>query len=75
MEKLNIENDVNEGKPTLNPVPRAQDVFGMFETVTSAPTKTPRNFFEQIKVYSSGGVFRIYIYDTVSNAWKNATLT
>lgn len=75
MEKLDIENKVDEGKPTLNPVPRAQDVFGMFQTVTAAPTKTPRNFFEQVKIYSSGGTFRIYIYDTVSNAWKYATLT
>lgn len=75
MEKLDIENEVNEGKPTLNPVTRAQDVFGMFQTVTTAPTLTPRNFIEQVKIYSSGGTFRIYIYDTVSNAWKFSTLT
>lgn len=75
MEKLDIENNINEGKPDINPVQRAQDVFGMFQTVTAAPTKTPRNFFEQVKIYSSGGTFRIYIYDTVSNAWKYATLT
>lgn len=75
MEKIDLKNEIQEGKPSLNPVQRTQDIFGMFQTVTSAPTGTPRNFAEQIKVYSSGGTFRIYIYDTVSNAWKNATLT
>jgi len=75
MEKLDIENKIDEGKPNLNPVQRAQDVFGMFQTVTTAPTGTPKNFFNQIQVYSSGGTFRIYIYDTVSNAWKFSTLT
>jgi len=75
MEKIDIENKIEEGKPTLNEVPRGQDIFGMFQTVTTAPTATPKNFFNQIQIYSSGGTFRIYIYDTVSNAWKYATLT
>ena len=75
MEKLDIENKIEEGKPTLNDVPRAQDVLGMFQTVTTAPTATPKNFFNQIQIYSSGGTFRIYIYDTVSNAWKYSVLT
>ncbi len=54
---------------------RMQEILGMFQTVTAAPTVTPFNWQNQIQIYSSGGTFRIYIYDTASNAWKYATLT
>lgn len=75
MEKIGLENKVQDKDFTLNTVMRANDLLGMFQTVTSAPTSAPRTLINQIQIYSSGGTFRIYIYDTVSNAWKYATLT
>lgn len=41
--------------------------------ITTAPTHTPRNFYEQIEVYDDGVNFRIYVY--VNGTWRYAALT
>jgi hypothetical protein len=50
-------------------------IFGQFEVVSSAPTTVPKTAYDNIKIYSSGGTFRIYVYDSVGGAWHYATLT
>jgi len=41
--------------------------------VTSAPTYTPKTFFDQIVFYDDGSTRRIYFY--INSAWYYATLT
>jgi hypothetical protein len=50
-----------------------KDIAGVFQTVTSAPTHVPKKFIEQVLIVNSGG-YKLYLYDTISNAWKYATL-
>lgn len=50
-------------------------LLGLFETVSSAPTTTPKTTFDQIKIYSSGGTYRLYVYDPTGGAWRYASLT
>lgn len=50
-------------------------IFGLFEVVSSAPTTTPKTSYDQVKIYSSGGTFRLYVYDSVGGAWHYASLT
>ena len=38
-----------------------------------APTLTPKNFYEQIQFYDSGGVRRLYLY--INGDWRYVTLT
>jgi hypothetical protein len=52
-----------------------QDIFGLFSVVSSAPTGTPRSVFEQVKIYSSAGTYRLYVYDSTSAAWHYTALT
>lgn len=52
-----------------------EDLDGLFETVTAAPTGVPSNVYDQIKIYRSGATYRLYIYDTNSNSWRYAGLT
>lgn len=52
-----------------------KNLFGLFETVSVAPTTVPKTTYDNIKVYSSGGTFRLYIYDAVGGAWHYTTLT
>lgn len=42
-------------------------------TYSTAPTLSPRNFYDQIQFYKSGTDYRIYFF--VGNAWHYATLT
>lgn len=51
------------------------DVFGLFETVSAAPTGVPRDLYDQIKIYVNGGTYRLYVYDVTGRAWHYATLT
>lgn len=48
---------------------------GFIDTVNVVPTNIPKKLAEQILIYSNGGTYRLYIYDTVNNAWRYATLT
>lgn len=72
-----FKHEIDEIDDKVTPVPRmnASSLVGMYQTVSVAPTATPLFMQNQIQVYSSGGTFRIYIYDTVSNSWKFSALT
>lgn len=70
-----LDNKIEEPNINLNVEQRASEVFGMFQTVTTIPTETPRNWFNQIQIYSNGGTTTLYIYDTVANTWLATTLT
>jgi uncharacterized protein YcfL len=51
------------------------NVNGLFETVDTAPTHTPKNFYDQIKIYVNGATYRFYWYDANANAWHYVTAT
>jgi len=42
-------------------------------TISSVPTITPRNFYDQIQFYNSSSVYRVYFF--VGNSWHYITLT
>lgn len=52
-------------------------IASLFEVVTTAPTHTPRNVFEQVKIHynSTGPVWKLYLYDYVQRVWKNVTIS
>lgn len=52
-----------------------QNIINFIQVVSAAPTATPRNFWEQVKLYINGSTYRLYIYDNTNNAWRYATLT
>lgn len=54
---------------------RADDVFGLFETVSTAPTATPKTWFDQIKIYTNGATLRLYWYDATNATWHYITAT
>lgn len=41
--------------------------------LTSAPTFVPKNFYESIQFYDTGGVRRLYLY--VNKTWRYVVLT
>lgn len=41
--------------------------------LTSAPTFTPKNFYDSIQFYDTGGVRRLYLF--VNNDWRYVVLT
>ena len=49
-------------------------VSTMIQTTTSVPTNVPKKVVEQILIVNNSG-FKLYIYDTVGNAWKYTALT
>lgn len=51
------------------------DLLGFIETVTTAPTHMPVDIFDQIKLYQNATTYRLYIYDTLNNAWRYVALT
>lgn len=63
-----IDDKVNEPK-------QARDVFGMFQTVSAAPTQAPKNFLDQVQVYTSGATYRLYWYDKDNDTWHYITAT
>lgn len=44
------------------------------KTVSSAPTYVPRHFLEQVVLYSSGGVYRLYFH-LGTDGWRYVVLT
>lgn len=43
------------------------------KTIDTAPTLTPKNFFEQIQFYENGATYRIYIH--MNGTWRYVALT
>lgn len=60
---------------TLKQVSSLNEITGIIETVTTVPTGKPINLINQFKFYSTGGVYRLYIYDARNNSWKYTSLT
>ncbi len=52
-----------------------KDLFGLFETVSVAPTTIPKTTYDQIKIFVNGATFRFYWYDSVGNVWHYVTAT
>jgi len=52
-----------------------RNLFGLFETVSVAPTTTPKTTWDGIKIYTNGATYRLYWYDSVAGAWRYATGT
>jgi hypothetical protein len=48
-------------------------LFGLFETVSVAPTTIPKTTYDQIKIYVNGATLRLYWYDSVANLWHYVT--
>jgi hypothetical protein len=51
------------------------DIIGLFEVVSVVPTGTPRDLYDQIKIYSNSTTYRLYWYDSTSAAWRYASGT
>lgn len=51
------------------------DIIGLFEVVSAAPSGTPKNVYDQVKIYTNGTTYRLYWYDQVNHAWRYATGT
>lgn len=49
------------------------DLAGFFQLVTVAPTGTPKTFWDSVKLYDVGGVYRLYLY--VNGSWRLVVLT
>lgn len=61
-------------KPTFeNYLALIQQMRGLKKTLTSAPTFTPKNFYESIQFYDTGGVRRLYLF--VNLSWRYVVLT
>jgi hypothetical protein len=60
---------------SVQPIEYAKGLQGMFQTVTVAPTATPKNFLDQIQIYTNGATFRIYWFDWANKTWHYVTAT
>jgi hypothetical protein len=75
MTEKELENKIDFPDTNLEQQIRARNVFGMFQTVSTAPTLAPKNFQNQIQIYVNGATLRLYCYDTVGNLWHYITFT
>ena len=54
-----------------------ENINNFIEVVTTVPTHTPNNVYEQIKIYNDTGggpAWALYIYDYVNHVWKSVTI-
>ncbi len=56
--KKELKNNVEFHNEELSQQKRGSDIYGMFQTVASAPTETPSNWFNQIQIVMSTGATR-----------------
>ncbi len=73
MDQLDIK--IIEHDDSVNAQLRADNVFGMFKTVSSVPTGVPKNWFDQIQIYVNGLTLRLYWYDVTNATWHYVTAT
>jgi hypothetical protein len=62
-------------EPKLEDIKLAEDLFGFFKTVSTAPTEVPNSFFNQVQIYTNGSTYRLYWYDYTNGAWHYITAT
>lgn len=60
---------------TLNQPQYFSNLQGMYETVTAAPTNSPTNALNQVKIYTNGATLRLYWFDAKNNLWHYVTAT
>ena len=46
------------------------NVRGFIETVSSTPTKVPRSFLDQVKIYVNGVDIYLFVYDFDNATWQ-----
>lgn len=46
------------------------NLSGFIDTIDTVPTETPRNFYEQFKIYKNATTYRFYWYDFTNNEWR-----
>ena len=51
------------------------NVEGFVETLTEAPTYTPKKLSQQVVLVRAGGSTSAYFYDTVNTQWNQVALT
>jgi len=83
MEAKETKND-NIEQQNNTAVEMAQDNLVPFNTLvqtsrflsatSTAPTDIPRTPLDYFRLYSNGGVYRLYVYDKASNTWKYIVL-
>lgn len=75
---MNVERHAIVKRGEAPVIPNSQHILnlqGLFETVDTAPTAVPKTFYQSIKLYANGATYRLYIYDSLNQAWRYATLT
>jgi uncharacterized protein YcfL len=50
-----------------------QNLTDFIQVVDAAPTHTPRSFWDSVKIYNTGAVYRFYWYDNVNTEWRYST--
>lgn len=65
--------------PLFPDQPRAEKLFGLFQTVVTAPTQPPKNYLDQIQLLTdsltSPTTYTLYFYSAELNVWKSVALT
>ncbi len=51
------------------------ELFGMIQTVTTAPSGNPTKLIDQIKIFNDSGTRKLRIYDTSNGTWYGVTLS
>lgn len=67
--------EAKEENMVLNPISYLSDMIGKIETITTVPTGKPINMINQIKFYSNGSTYRLYIFDSKNSVWRYTSLT
>lgn len=69
-EKISSETDIKLNQPMY-----LSELFGMFQTVSVAPTAAPARLINQIQIYTNGATYRLYWWDNTNNVWHYVTAT
>jgi hypothetical protein len=75
MNKYNQPTEAKVEEAKLNEPSFLSSILGSIETVTAVPTGKPNKLIDQIKFYSSGATYRLYIYNAKADVWRYTTLT
>lgn len=69
--------DMQQQQARMNYGISFRDLQDFVEVVTTAPTHTPSNAYEQIKIYNNAGTRYLYICDNTVNpvVWKSVALS
>lgn len=69
--------DTQQGQSRVDYSIDFRNVQNFIEVVSTAPTHTPSNVYDQVKLYVNGATLRLYICDHTVNpiVWHYITLT